>query len=132
MAMGRRGLGVRSGVTRKTTREPASGRLGPETEAAFGRRREAAIADVAVASPSKRARMIRNAPLGLSRVAQEAAEESVNKPAVAADAVVKAVAKRAGPAKERDLRGAAAAAKARGQREQKVAQALTQPRQRLD
>ena len=34
-------------------RQPASGELGPDTEAAFGRMREAAIADVAAASPTK-------------------------------------------------------------------------------
>jgi hypothetical protein len=113
-------------------REPASGRLGPETEAAFGRKREAAIANVAAASPSKRARMILNAPLGLSRVAQEAAEENVQNPAAASAAVVSQVAKREGAAKERNLRGAEAAAKARAKREQKVAQSSTQPRQGLD
>ena len=114
------------------SREPASGRLGPETEAAFGRKREAAIADAAAASLSKRARMIRNAPLGLSRVAQEAAEESVQNPAAASAAVVAKVAKRHGAAKERNLRGAEAAAKARAQREQKVAQSSTQTRQGRD
>ncbi len=113
-------------------RGPASGRLGPETEAAFGRKRAAAIADVAAASPSKQARMIRNAPLGLSRVAQEAADESVQNPAVPSAVVVSQVSKRDGPAKERHLRGAEAAAKARAQREQKVAQSSTLPRQGRD
>ena len=111
-----------------TTREPVSGRLGPETEAAFGRKREAAVADVAASSPSKRAHMIRNAPLGLSRVAQEAAEENVLNPATASVAVVARVAKRDGPTKERNLRGAQAAAKARAKREETVAQSSTQPR----
>jgi len=76
--------------------------------------------------------MMRNAPLGLSQVAQEAAEEGVQNPAVAAAVVVSQVAKREGPAKERYLRGAAAAEQARTKREQKVAQSSTQPRQRRD
>jgi len=113
-------------------RKPASGGLGPETEAAFGRKREAAIADVVAASPSKRARMIRDAPRGLSRVAQEAAEESVQMPAAASASVVGQVAKRGGAAKERHLRGAEAAAKARAKREKKVVQSSTQPRQGRD
>ncbi len=113
-------------------RQPASGRLGPETEAAFGRKREAAVADVAAASPSKRARMISNAPLGLSQVAQEATEESLENPASASDAVVARVAKRDGPAKARHMRGAEAAAKARAKREETVAQSSTRPRQGRD
>ena len=76
--------------------------------------------------------MIRNAPLGLSRVAQEAAEESVQNPAAASAAVVARVAKRDEPMKERNLRGAQAAAKARAKREHKVTQSSTQPRQGRD
>ncbi len=113
-------------------RQPASGGLGPETEAAFGRKREAAIADVAAASPSKRARMISNAPLGLSRVAQEATEESVQHPSSASDAVVARVAKRDAPARARHTRGVEAAAKARTKREETVAQSSARPRQGRD
>ena len=100
------------------SREGAPARLGPETDAAFGRKRQAAIAEVMSASPGKRARMVGNAPLGLSRVAREAAEESERNPAVASAFVVAKVAKLVGPAKERDLRGAAVAAKARARRDQ--------------
>ena len=39
-----------------TPRAPASGIRGPDTEAGFGRKREAGIADIVAASPSKRAR----------------------------------------------------------------------------
>ena len=67
--------------------EPASGRPGPQTEAEFGRKREAAIAEVVAASPSKRARKIDNVPPGLARVAREAGEESAQNP-IAASAVV--------------------------------------------
>jgi hypothetical protein len=109
-------------------RQPASGRPGPETEAAFGRKREAATADVAAASPSKGARMISNAPLGLSW----ATEESVHNPASASDAVVARVATRDGPAMARHMRGAEAASKARATRAETVAQSLTQPLQGRD
>ena len=84
----------------------ASARSGPETEAAFGRKRNAAVAEVVAASASKRARMIRNAPLGLTRVMEEAAEESRQNPAVASAAVVSKVAKRGAQCKETFLRGA--------------------------
>ena len=108
-------------------RGPAKNSLGPDTEAAFGRKREAAIADVVSASSSKKARMIRNAHLGLSRVAQEAADENARSPAVASAAVVSKVAKREGETNERNGRGARAAAKARLRREKQVAQSATRP-----
>ena len=114
------------------SRGPASGNLGPETEAAFGRKRAAAITDAVEASPSKRARMIRNAHIGLSQVAQEAAEESLQNPVAASAAAVSRVAKRAVSAKDCNLRGAQAAADARAKREQKVVQSSTRPRQGLD
>ena len=113
-------------------RGPVTGRPGPQTEAAFGRKRAAAIAAVTAASPSKRARMISNAPLGLAQVAQEAAEESVQNPAAASAGVLSKIAKREGPAKIRHLRGAAAAAKARAKRDKKVEQSSTQPRRGRD
>ena len=103
-------------------RELASGRFGPETEAAFGRKRAAAIASVVSAPPSKRARMISNAPLGLSQVAREAAQESAQNPAAVSAAFVAKVAKLS-------LRGAVTAAKARAKREKTVVQSSTQPRQ---
>jgi len=115
-----------------TKREPASSSVGPETEAAFGRKREAAIADAVAASPSKRARMIRNAPQGLAGVAQEAAEDNAQQPAAASAKAVSNVAKRESAAKERNLRGAIAAAKARAKRELKVARTATQLRQGRD
>ena len=40
---------------------------GPETEAAFGRKRAAAISDVMAASPGKRQRMVESAPPGRGR-----------------------------------------------------------------
>ena len=110
----------------------ASGTPVIDTEAAFGRKRAAAIADVEAASPSKRARMISNAHLGLARVAREAAQESAQTPAVASASVVAAVVKRDKPVKERNLRGGVAAAKARAQREKKVLKSSTQPRQGRD
>ena len=106
----------------------ASGTPILDTEAAFGRKRAAAIADAEAASPRKRARLIRNAPLGLTKVAREAAEESAKTPAVASASVFAAVAKRDKPVKERNLRGIEAAAKARAQREKKVLKSSTQPR----
>ena len=110
----------------------ATARPGPTTEAEFGRKREAAIAEVVAASPSKRARKIDNAPPGLARVALEAGEESAQNPTAASATVVSKVAKRAAPMKEQHLRGAAAAAKGRAKREQKVVQSQTQPRQGRD
>ena len=71
-------------------------------------------------------------PHGLSQVAQEVAEESLENPASASDAVVARVAKRDGPAMARHMRGAEAAAKARAKREETVAQSSTQPRQGRD
>ena len=115
-----------AGIPREAD-EVVSARFGSETDAAFGRKRKAGIAEVMAASPSKRARMVRNAPLGLSRVAQEAAEESEQNPAAASAAVVAKVAKHDGNAKERNLRGAVAAAKARARREKNVDQSSTQP-----
>jgi len=115
-----------------TPRAPASGSRGPDTEAGFGRKREAGIADIVAASPKKRARRIVNAPLGLSEVALEAAREGVQNPAAASAVVVSQVAKRDARAKERHLRGAVAAAKARAQREKKVLQSSLQPRKGRD
>ena len=43
------------------------GGQGPETEAAFGRKRAAAISDVMAASPGKRQRMVESAPPGRGR-----------------------------------------------------------------
>ena len=114
-----------AGVPRE---EPASGRLGPETEAAFGRKRAAAVADVVEASPSKRTRMLDNAPPGLASVAQEAGVEAKHNPPAASADVVSRVAKRAKGFDEQHLRGASAAAKGRAKREAKVVQSNTQPR----
>ena len=99
-------------------RVPVSGRPGPETEAAFGRKREAAIVDVEAAPAAKRARMVRAATTGLRRILEAVAVESV----VASAGVIARVAKRVKPVMERSFRGAEAAARARGQRDKKVAQ----------
>jgi len=122
-------------VERRDARIPrgaAEGKLGPVTEAAFGRKRAAAVAEVAAASPRKRARMLRNAPPGLSRVAQEAAEEHSRRPVAASAEVVARVSKRDAANKERHLRGAVAAAKARARREKMVVQSRTKPPKRRD
>ena len=72
-------------------RGAASATLGHETEAAFGRKREAAIAAVTAASSSKRARMIAEAPLGLSQIVRDVAEESAQNPAAAPHDIVEKV-----------------------------------------
>jgi len=107
-------------------RGPALGRPGPQTEAEFGRKRAAAITAIVSTSPTKRARMASAAPFGLSEVVRQAAEDSVRSPAVPSAGIVEKVAKREGNAKERHLKGAEAAAKARAQRELHVAQTSTQ------
>ena len=112
-----------------TSRELASNSGAPETEAAFGRKRAAAIADAVAASPCKRARMIRNAPLGLAPVAQQVADANARNPVAATAHAVAQVAKRGAKAKTRNLRGADAAAKARGKRESKVMHTATRPPQ---
>ena len=63
---------------------------GPETEAAFGRKRSAAISNVMAASPGKRQRMLESAPPGLAAVARETAGPGVT----ASEPVVARVAKR--------------------------------------
>jgi len=63
---------------------------------------------------------------------QEAAEENARKPVAASAPVVSRVAHRDEAAKERHLRGAAAAAKARARREKMVAQSRTKPPKRRD
>ncbi len=101
----------------RATRSPSAERRGkgivrePRTEAAFGHTGSAAIDAEAVASPSKRA-----------RVPTEAAPDSVcaaraSDPVCAAATVVASVAKREAKARERNLGGAKAAAKARSNRE---------------
>ena len=110
------------------SRTAASASTGPVTEAAFGRKREAAIAEVVAESPSKRARRIAEAPIGLARVARETAQETAQHPTAASAVVVQKVAKRVLPIKERDLRGALAAAKGRAQRERTVVQSHAQTR----
>ena len=82
-----------AGISREPVSSNAAG--GPETEAAFGRKRAAAIAELMAAPPAKRAQMIREAPLGLAPLAQEVVTESAKNPAPAASAkVVERVAKR--------------------------------------
>ena len=70
--------------------------------------------------------MIDNAPHALGRVVQEVAQESAQNPSVASAAVVARVAKREGEVRNRNLRGAEAAAKARAKRENMVVGARDQ------
>ena len=111
-----------------TLREGVESRCGPETDAAFGRKRAAAIAEVVAASPSKRARMIDKAPHALGRIIQEVAQESAQNPSAASAAVVASVAKREGQVRDHNLRGAEAAAKARAKREKKAVGASQPPK----
>ena len=60
------------------------------------------------------------APHAIGRVVQEVAQESAQNPSAASAAVVASVAKREGEVRNRNLRGAEAAAKARAKRENKV------------
>ena len=76
----------------------------------------AATAAAVAASPTKRARMIADAPAGLARVAEDAMAERRENPAAASAAVVARVAKRVAAEDDRNLRGAAAAAKAGAKR----------------
>ena len=104
----------------------------PNTEAAFGRKREAAIAEVVAESPSKRAHRIDQARPGLAMIAREAAEAIAIHPAAASAIVIERVAKRAVPIRERDMRGALAAAKGRAKREQTTVQSSTANRRNAD
>ena len=99
---------------------------GPETEAAFGRKRAAAISDVMAASPGKRQRMLESAPPGLAAVVRETEGPGVT----ASEPVVARVAKRDKAFKEDHLRGPVAAAKARAKREKKVVKSAAQPQGR--
>ena len=99
---------------------------GPETEAAFGRKRVAAISDVMAASPAKRQRMLESASPGLAAVVRETKGPGVT----ASEPVVARVAKRDKAFKEGHLRGSAAAAKARAKREKKVVKSAAQPQGR--
>ena len=107
-------------------RASVSDKKGPETEAAFERKREAAVAAAVAAGPSKRARMISEAPLGLAPIAQDVATASESGVAASARVVAK-VAKREEREKHRFLRGAAVAAKARAKREKTVVRSRAQP-----
>lgn len=104
-----------------------SGRPGPETEAAFGRKREAAVAGAVAASPSKRARMVSHAPSGLAQIAREVSASAVEHPVTASASAVERAAKRGDREKDRFLRGAAVAAKARAKREERVVRSRAQP-----
>ena len=86
---------------------------GPETEAAFGRKRSAAISNVMAASPGKRRKMLESASPGLAAVVRETEGPGVT----ASEPVVARVAKRDRAFKEDHLRGAVAAAKGRAKRE---------------
>ena len=102
-----------------STREPPP-RPGRRTEVDFGRKRAAAVDVMVAASPSKRARLLRERAPDLAAVAQEVAQASRADPVEPAAAVVAAVAKREVKIRQRNLGGARAAAEARSLREKKV------------
>ena len=88
-----------------------------DTEAAFGRKRAAAVNAMVTASPSKRARLLAEGAPVLAALAQEVAQASGVDHVDAAATVVSAVAKRETKARARYVGGARAAAKARSARE---------------
>ena len=96
-----------------------------DTEAAFGRKRAAAIETIVAASPSKRRRILADGAPVLAALARETAEGSGEDRVNAAATVVASVAKREGKARERFLGGAKAAATARSAREKKVFSSAT-------
>ena len=91
-----------------------------DTEAAFGRRRAAAVDAIVTASPSKRRRILVGCAPALAALARETAQEGDADRVCAAATVVASVAKREGKARERYLGGAKAAASARSTREKNV------------
>ena len=96
-----------------------------DTEAAFGRKRAAAIDAIVAASPSKRRRILADGAPVLAALARETAQGSGEDRVNAAATVVASVAKREGKARERYLGGAKAAATARSAREKKVFSSAT-------
>ena len=96
-----------------------------DTEAAFGRKRAAAIDAIVAASPSKRRRILADGAPVLAALARETAQGSGEDRVNAAATVVASVAKREGKARERYLGGAKAAATARNAREKKVFSSAT-------
>ena len=102
-----------------SAREPPP-RPGRRTEVDFGRKRAAAVDAMVAASPSKRARLLRERAPDLAAVAQEVAQASREDPVGPAATVVAAVAKREVKIRQRNLGGARAAAEARSSREKKV------------
>ena len=96
-----------------------------DTEAAFGRKRAAAVHAMVTASPSKRARLLAEGAPVLAALAQEAAQASGVDRVGAPATVVSAVAKRETKARARYVGGARAAAKARSARQQKVVRSAT-------
>ena len=96
-----------------------------DTEAAFGRKRAAAIDAIVAASPIKRRRILADGAPVLAALARETAQGRGEDRVIAAATVSAAVAKREGKARERYLGGAKAAATARGAREQKVFSSAT-------
>ena len=96
-----------------------------DTEAAFGRKRAAAIDAIVAASPSKRRRILADGAPVLAALARETAQGRGEDRVIAAATVSAAVAKREGKARERYLGGAKAAAKARSAREKKVLRSPT-------
>ena len=95
------------------------------TEAAFGRKRAAAIDAIVAASPSKRRRILADGAPVLAELARETAQGTGEDGVNAAATVVAFVAKGEGKARERYLGGAKAAAKARSVREKKVFSSAT-------
>ena len=96
-----------------------------DTEAAFGRKRAAAIDAVVAASPSQRRRILADGAPDLAALARETAQGSGEDRVNAGATVVASVAKRQGKARERYLGGAKAAATARSAREKNVCSTAT-------
>jgi len=91
-----------------------------DTEAAFGRKRAAAVDAIVAASPSKRRRILAEGAPVLAALALETTQGTGDDEVNAAATVVDSVAKREAKARERYLGGAKAAAAARNAREKKV------------
>ena len=91
-----------------------------DSEAAFGRKRAAAVDAMVAASSSKRRRILAEADPDLAALAQEVARGPGEDPVTAATKLVASVTKRREKARERFVAGAAAAAKARSKRQKKV------------
>ena len=110
----------RQQATRRDQGVQRDRRPGRDTEAAFGRKRAAAVDAMVAASPRKRQRLLAEGAPALAALAQETAQRSSEARVDAAATVVASVAKRSATFRERYVGGAKAAAKARSVRENKI------------